>query len=319
MQLSPIAPNLTSTPVVHWGTPPQQEHAVIDRMNADETLGYISGLCANGPRVWGTASYDQAAAYVVDTIRALRQGGWDVHVEELPSASFGGRMLHDVVATRQGSAPADQRKLVVAGAHLDTVRGAPGANDDGSGSATLLSMAHALDGISTANDIKLVWFDGEEAGLLGSRAYVKAHPNDTARTVAMINMDMVGSPNGIVGQHDLGVHTSSALEDAVRAVELRNGLRGTLSDVRHSRSDHASFDNVGIPAVDFGVSPKTVDQEDPNYHSSNDTIDKINRDVLEGYGDLIGTVVLDMANRPKQVAANRPSTSEDVVLDGPPL
>lgn len=324
MQLSPIAPlapfRASAAPALpmpttpNWGTTPQHERVIIDRMNATETLGYVAELNKNGPRVWGSQSYDMATTYVVDTMRAA---GWDVAVKEL--STFGGRKLRNVVATRPGTAPEGQRKLVVAGAHLDSVRGAPGANDNASGSATLLSMARAFEGVPTANDLKFVWFDGEEAGLLGSRAYVKANAEDSARTIAMINMDMVGSPRGVAGGYDLGPHTSAAVRDAVKAVQLRTGLRGTFRDEPHSRSDHASFDNVGIPAIDFGVAPRTVNQEDPYYHSSKDTIDKLNPDVLEGYGDLIGTVVLDMANRPQRVAANRPSKSPDVVPDGPPI
>jgi aminopeptidase YwaD len=320
MKLAPIVPSTAPAPSnPTWGTVPQQERQVIDRMRASETMKAIDGLGANGPRVWGTPAFDKAAKYVQDLMSFLP--GWEIHVEELPAGGFGngGRKLHDVVATRRGTAPDGQRKLVVAGAHLDTVRGAPGANDDGSGSATLLSLAHALDGIPTANDLRFVWFDGEEAGLLGSRAYVKAHAADTPRTIAMINMDMVGSPHGETGGFDLGVHTSSAMGDAVKAVQQRNGLQAVLNDQRHARSDHASFDNVGIPSVDFGVSPRTVDEEDPNYHSPRDTSDRINQSVLEGYGDLIGTVVLDMANRPTRVAANRPSKNPDVIVDGPPI
>jgi Zn-dependent M28 family amino/carboxypeptidase len=145
-----------------------------------------------------------------------------------------------------------------------------------------------------------VWFDGEEAGLLGSRAYAKAHKDELARAVGMLNMDMVGSPHGKVA-FDLGIHTSNSVADAMRGVILRTGLVGSENNERHSRSDHASFDSIGIPSVDFGVSVSGVEREDPNYHSPRDTVDKINPAVLEGFGDLIAVTLLDFANRTSRV------------------
>src|SRR5690606_10727852 len=131
---------------------------------------------------------------------------------------------------------------------------------------------------------------------LGSRAHMKANAADRDRTLAMVNMDMVGSQFGDVGA-SLGARTGNAIADALKGVLLRTGLTGLVRTERHSRSDHASFDSAGIPALDFGVSVRTIGKDDPNYHSPRDTIDKLNPQVLEGYGDLIAVTLLDLANR----------------------
>ena len=274
--------------------PSAQESLVIQRMSAANTLQHVQVL-NTAPRVWRTPGYDVAVDYVVEQLRAA---GWDVHVEELQSSGgwSGSGKLRNIVAERRGTGADGDRGLVVCGAHLDSVRGAPGANDNATGSATLIELAKSLDGIDTRNDIRLVWFDGEEAGLLGSRAHVKANAADMARTVAMLNMDMVGSPNGTPGGFDLGMRTSAPIGDALRGVILRTGLVGSEHSQRHSRSDHASFDNAGVPSIDFGPSVRDVEREDPNYHSPKDTIDKVNPQVLEGYGDLIAAMLLDAAN-----------------------
>jgi aminopeptidase YwaD len=279
--------------------PSREEALLIERMSATSTLTHVEVLNRT-PRVWRTEGYDRAVDYVVEQLEAA---GWEVRIEELETSGWMGRgKLRNVVAERAGTAPESERRLVVAGAHLDSVRGAPGANDNASGSSTLIELARSLDGIDTRNDIRLVWFDGEEAGLLGSKAHVKANAADTDRTIAMINMDMVGSQFGQVG-FDLGVRTSNAVADAVKGVMLRTGLGATHYEERHTRSDHASFDAAGIPALDFGVSVRAVSKQDPNYHSSRDTIDKINPQVLEGYGDLIAVMLLDAANRSERYAA----------------
>jgi aminopeptidase YwaD len=281
--------------------PSTQERMLIERMSADNTLRHIDQLNRT-PRVWKSPGYDEAVDYVV---QQLRDAGWEVRIEELEAKSwFGSGKLRNVVAERRGTAPDGERKLVVAGAHLDSVRGAPGANDNASGSSTLIELARSFGGIDTRNDLRLVWFDGEEAGLLGSRAHVKANAADADRTIAMVNMDMVGSKHGDVGA-SLGSRTSNGLADALRGVLLRTGLSGVVRDERHSRSDHASFDSAGIPALDFGVSVRTISRDDPWYHSPKDTYDKINPQVLEGYGDLIAVTLLDLANRASRTIAAR--------------
>jgi aminopeptidase YwaD len=290
--------------------PSQHETLLMERMQSAATIERIRFLNEQ-PRVWKSPGYARAVDYVLQEMRAL---GWDVNVEELPAGMWGGT-VRNVVATRSGSAPREERGLVVAGAHLDSVHGGPGANDNASGSATLIELAKSFAGIDTRNDIRLVWFDGEEAGLLGSRAHVRANGADRSRTIAMINMDMIGSIKGDVG-FSLGARTSNAIGDAVRGVMLRTGAQGVVREERHSRSDHASFDNVDIPAIDFGVSVRTIGKEDPYYHSPKDTVDKINPQVLEGYGDLIAVTLLEFANRATRVPGAPPKGV--IVDDGPP-
>lgn len=291
--------------------PSEQESLLIERMDADNTIQHVATLNET-PRQWKTPGYDAAVDYVVGQMRAA---GWDVRIEELESTGWSSGRLRNVVAERRGTAADGDRKLVVAGAHLDSVKGAPGANDNASGSATLIELARSFEGIDTRNDIRLVWFDGEEAGLLGSKAHVKANAADTARTIAMVNMDMVGSQNGDVGA-SLGARTSNGIADALKGVLLRTGLAGTLRDERHTRSDHASFDGAGIPALDFGVSVKTIGRDDPYYHSPKDTLDKINPQVLEGYGDLIAVTLLDLANRADRYVGVAPGAGKPI--SGPP-
>lgn len=281
--------------------PSEQESLLIDRMRSSNTLEHIKTLNTT-PRVWKSPGYDAAVEYVTAQLRAA---GWDVRVEELESVGWSRGKLRNVVAERRGTAPDGERKLVVAGAHLDSVRGAPGANDNASGSSTLIELAKSFAGIDTRNDIRLVWFDGEEAGLLGSRAHVKANVADADRTLAMLNMDMVGSQNGDIGA-SLGARTTNGIADALKGVLLRTGLTGSVRSERHSRSDHASFDAAGIPALDFGVSVRTIGKDDPYYHSPKDTLDKINPQVLEGYGDLIAVTLLDLANRAERYLGQAP-------------
>ena len=73
---------------------------------------------------------------------------------------------------------------------------APGADDNASGSAGVLEIARVLIGRSYRHDLSFVLFGGEEQGLFGSRHFVAAlTPEERARIVGVVNMDMIGSLN----------------------------------------------------------------------------------------------------------------------------
>ena len=89
-------------------------------------------------------------------------------------------------------------RVVMAGAHLDSVPAGPGINDNGSGSATLLELALQIAdlGIEPRNTIRFAWWGAEEAGLIGSQFYVDSLTKSEAKDIELyLNFDMIGSPN----------------------------------------------------------------------------------------------------------------------------
>ena len=90
----------------------------------------------------------------------------------------GSTPTENVIAETRGG---DPNKVIVVGAHLDSVGPGPGINDNGSGSAALVEFAQALRGVYPKNKIRFIWFSAEESGLLGSEAYVASLPRPSAR------------------------------------------------------------------------------------------------------------------------------------------
>lgn len=127
------------------------------------------------------------------------------------------------------------------GAHYDSVPAGPGANDNASGTALILELARArrIDGLC------VVAFGSEEIGLLGSRAFVRAHKVQGARF--MLNFDMVAKSTGptLIGDPDLAAR--------VLALPAAAGmsLRATASFGPGASSDHATFIAAGVPALMF--------------------------------------------------------------------
>lgn len=156
----------------------------------------------------------------------------------------------------------DENKVVVVGAHLDSVRAGPGMNDNGSGSATILSIAekYAELGIVPKNKLRFIWFAAEEYGLLGSEHYVESLTRAEQKQIhAMLNFDMLGSSNYARFVYDGDNSGKSALnarsgpEGSAYIERLFLDYFSALGLANHptafdGRSDYGPFIQVGIPA-----------------------------------------------------------------------
>ena len=271
-------------------TPP--EAAIVAGLRADAMIEQVRRL--GGPRVAGTADAKRAAELIRDTAAA---NGWDARIEHVPaSRATRGKDLYNVVADRRGTGPDGARGLVLAGAHFDTVRGAYGANDDGSGTAALLESTRVFAELPTNDDLRFIWFDGEEDGLTGSRAYVERHRDEIKGAKAMIVAEMLGSPQG-TPRLVFTDRASSRAATPVMAAAARHGIGAGIEVDPQAGSDHMPFAHVGVPSmVVASATPRSMHHDDPNYHQPSDTIDKLNSDVLESTGDLLGLAISAFAN-----------------------
>lgn len=146
------------------------------------------------------------------------------------------------------------RPSVLLGGHYDSVLGAPGANDNASGTAVVLEIARNLSGTSLARQAWFVAFDGEEDGLHGSRAFLSGtKPQFLSGLKAMLNFDMVGVND------NLRVGGASSLTAVTKAVD-----RSVSTFKAYGGSDHAPFANAGVPVLFF------YRGQEPNYHTPND-------------------------------------------------
>ncbi len=156
-------------------------------------------------------------------------------------ARSGRQVARNVVA----DAPwGDPGRVVMAGAHLDSVDAGAGMNDNASGVAALLAAAERLTARPPADGarVRVAFWAAEELGLIGSRRHV-ARLDDGARRAlrAYVNLDMVGSPEGRAMVYGEG-EVAAALRSGVRA----EGLTPARTSIG-SASDHAPFRRAGIP------------------------------------------------------------------------
>ncbi|WP_257352108.1 M28 family peptidase [Pseudalkalibacillus decolorationis] len=207
-------------------------------------------------------------------------------------ASTGEKTSHNVIATKEPTKPtrANDDYIMVVGSHHDSVAGAPGANDDASGTAMTLELARVYKDLPTDTELRFVTFGAEEIGLLGSSHYVASLSDDEInRTVANFNLDMVGSKDAgdlvmrtLDGEPNLVTHLAQASSKRLNGVATSYGQGG--------RSDHVPFAEAGIPAALFIHSPT-----EPWYHSPEDTIDKISKEKLQDVAEIVGGAIYYVA------------------------
>ncbi len=190
------------------------------------------------------------------------------------------RTTWNIIGTKPGER--DPRRVLVVGAHRDTVEGAPGANDNTSGVAAALEVAEVLRHTKLAATVRFVFFGAEEEGLYGSEYFV-AHMGDD-RVIGMVNLDMEG-----VGAR-LQLATYRGGDALVRLAARLAGQLGIQVQVAPSSgSDHVNFERAGVPVV-FLFRP-----DDPYFDTPKDTVDRVDPRLLETSGRLATAVVLAVA------------------------
>lgn len=183
------------------------------------------------------------------------------------------RETENVVAFLPGSDPQLAQEYVVISAHYDHVgvhNGTVynGADDNASGTATLLMLARDLASIKHRRSLIVLLVSAEESGLLGSEYFVANPPVPIDAIVANINMDMIGRNKvgeiGVIPSEVKGISSLNQLLEDINATSRYSHTLLKDMDRYHKRSDHYNFTKSDIPALFFfaGV------HED--YHGPND-------------------------------------------------
>lgn len=217
--------------------------------------------------------------------------GYDTRIEPIDifdrTGQFAGRSSN-LIAVKPAQDPSEA-KLILVTAHLDSVNlqnqfdetlDAPGADDNGSGSAGVMEIARVFSQFASRHELQLVLFGGEEQNLFGSRQFVESlSVQDRQRLAAVINMDMIGvrnadPPTVLIEGAPVSRHVMDQL--ALRAAAYTDLV------VRRSEnpfaSDHVPFIDEGLPAV---LTIEGDDSQNNAIHTPGDIIDLISPDYAE--------------------------------------
>jgi len=183
--------------------------------------------------------------------------------------------------------------LIVVGAHFDSWDLGQGATDNGLGTAQLFALAKVLKAHAPENlrTIELVWFNGEEEGLWGSRLHAPALKGRPV--AAMLNLDMVGFP---IAVNSLGYDELLPVLERFDASLGARKLKLGVSNINWFGSDHTSFQLEGIPSLTLGgrIEPDVVRY----YHDFADTVEKVDPRMIPESAATVAALVYRLANEP---------------------
>lgn len=259
---------------------------------------------------------DQAVGPIVLSFR------FEQRIEEFPTFNL-------IAETRTGN----PENIVMAGAHLDSVPVGPGINDNGSGSVILLETARQLADAPQppTNMVRFAWWSGEEWGLLGSihwvNGLVEANPAELRRLAAYVNIDMVASPNYVIGVYDADGSTFADADLPAGSVGLEQQFTGYFDRIGQpwvdvemgGSSDHAAFVPSGIPVgglfTGAGEIKSAAEVElfggdeaqkyDANYHQASDLLANLNTTALAINGKASAFVIGALAADSSPVNGDR--------------
>lgn len=180
--------------------------------------------------------------------------------------------------------------------HFDSVT-VSAADDNGSGTSALLEIARLVVEQPPQSSIRFVFFDQEESGLIGSRAYLDNYDFATEAAIdAVYNLDMIGYDSDDDGAlHIIDCNKGRSPQLSQRVVAMRESLNIRLqrADACTNRSDHGSFWNKNIPAI---IVSENFFNGDGNscYHRACDTIDNMNIGYFQRITTLMAGVALSL-------------------------
>ncbi|GJN71032.1 hypothetical protein PLIIFM63780_002377 [Purpureocillium lilacinum] len=253
--------------------------------HVDEANKLISQSNTNGPQSWlktltefHTRHYQsqtglQASNWLFEQVKKTAAANSAITVKQFKHTRFN---QPSVIA----QLPGESSNLVIVGAHMDSTGGSssarsPGADDNGSGSVTVLEALRvvASSGLKPKNTLEFHWYAGEEGGLLGSKEVYANYKQTGKKVTAFLNQDMTGySPNKKPAVFTDNVDAS--LTAYVRKiVKQYTGVEPSTSQCGYGCSDHASGRSNGFPSAFVGED--TFDAMNPNIHSSRDSLEKI--------------------------------------------
>jgi len=236
---------------------------MLSNVTEEKLRNHVQEIEKFGPHPTGSENLVLVQNYLFNE---LNKTGLDVKLKKWVLNEKSG---NNIEATLKGSK--DPESIVIVCAHYDSVEISPGADDDGSGVSSVLTIAEIISKYAFNNTIKMVLFSGEEQGLFGSRVYAKECFENKDNILAVINLDGVGYASdyengrvirGLINDDD------KWLLNIANTVTDEYSETIDLSIYRYPKvinGDHKAFVDYGYDGIYF-----LENELNPYYHTSRD-------------------------------------------------
>lgn len=282
-QLLPRSPKVDHQSV----TRQSQIESLVERNRLEKHVAALSGKVAVGsqgliPERGSVQGRALTRTFLTQTLESL---GYKVETHNY--RPNGSNILTRLLADK----PTDE--YIMIGAHLDSVKN-PGANDNATGSASVLEAATVLKQLPNRKvNVMFAWFDEEELGLVGSKYLARDLKKQGVKITSMHNIDMLGWDSDGDKTVELA-QPDGMLFDYYKMVNKTHQLNLPFDRTNTGQSDHESFHHEGFPAICISEQYTNGDTT-PHYHRKSDTFPTVNLDYLTLSTRLVVAVVGDLS------------------------
>ena len=253
----------------------------------EEILSKLTGHSPIGEDIILKDRYSQEARMMsADFLKSMLKRFCDqVQIENY--SETGNNVVGTILATT------DTNQWIILGAHYDSVKDCPGANDNASGVALTYAVAKHIASLPNRKyNMKIVFFDEEEKGLLGSKAYAQKLVDEKLNVVSVHTVDQLAWDE----DGDKGIELEMPTDDIKNhylkvARDFGYEFPIQISDV--TSTDHSSFRGLGFAATGITEEYKNGDTT-PHYHRPTDTYETVNFEYLTTITEYVQKVFEDM-------------------------
>jgi hypothetical protein len=215
-----------------------------------------------------------------------------------------GGQTANVLATLKGTVNPDL--VYVVSSHYDSVAVGPGADDDTSGTAALLETARIMAGHPMPATIVFASFTGEEAGLLGSREYVRQAVANKVKIVGALNNDMIGWANDHRLDNTIR-YSNPGIRDIQHGAAIQFSNLITYDALYYKSTDAAAYyEAYGDIVGGIGSYPVLGN---PHYHQPHDLLETMNHQLITEVAKTTAASLMLLASSPSRVAGLQAAVS----------
>jgi Tol biopolymer transport system component len=267
--------------------------AITSSASVDRIYGYEKALFDFDSKHISQPGNKKASAYLFDTYTSF---GYTPEFQWFERQNALGGQTANVLATLKGTV--NPELIYVVSSHYDSVAIGPGADDDSSGTAALLEAARIMAGRPQPATIVFASFTGEEAGLLGSREFVRRAVADKLRIVGALNNDMVGWANDQRLDNTIR-YSNPGIRDIQHAAAMQFSRLITYDALYYKGTDAAAYyEAFGDIVGGIGSYPVL---SSPHYHQPHDVLENMNHQLITEVAKTTAATLALLASSPSRL------------------
>ena len=262
--------------------------AAVRTISVERIYEYERALYQFGSKYITQPGNQLAIEYIANTLRSF---GYEPEIQWFEPQP--GVRTANVIATLRGRISPEL--IYVISSHFDSVEEGPGADDNTSGTTALLDVARVLARRPQAATIKFAWFTGEEAGLYGSREFVRRAVANNDKIAGALNNDMIGWTNDERLDNTIRYSNAGIRDLQHAAAFLFTGLITYDAKYYRNTDAHAYYEVYGDIVGGIGSYPILGN---PHYHQAHDILETINHRLVAEVSKTTAASIMLLASSP---------------------